>query len=671
MYYTRGYVDRHNHQPCSVGLHGMPLLCTPRHGSWADAALSPAAHSVVTISTIVATLVSLALLRCLYLSPGGGEGDDARHVNVTRTLLLSSNLCFWLNPTLAFAMWHWLPNARWGVVLPLGLIARDIWRVRRGGSALPVVHGAGARMSPSRRHAQRASSFARSGRLGGAALGSAAPSSSSHDRKTFFRALAVAALDVLSRSLRRRSFVRVASVVLLLQFFCVVLWWGAVSAVLSVKVFYEDGFITKFMHAFWLLSALAAGKWATGTLARLLGFVAAGGVASWFGRQAVFVERMEREAEEEEELRQQQHRQQQQQNGQPSSSAKTLESSSDPGGAPAEHSSSHADDSISDNPAMGDAPGHSADRAVPHVMPEAYRTADASAYAPSLDFDEGMDDHYDEDFEDVDVDSGGGTYSSVHASPSSLGSGQQHPSTVKTFLAAGCTFSFGSVTQCGLLGGPAQFLWSCVRNVEGAAFLLQRRRRRGGGGGDPSTFRGMDIAVDDGGSGGRRTWREAAAHWWRRTDAAIRGFVRAHSDLAMSHVAAYYKSYQRAANDVAVLIETSGVESIIHDDITTHMCSSVGHLVAGSTASVFGIMLIAHQNSSFASSSSTLADNDASLLEVLLFSYALCYTILFTALEPLRAAIKAVYVCFAEHPSSLSQAFPLIYQRLSRISEAR
>ena len=56
------------------------------------------------------------------------------------------------------------------------------------------------------------------------------------------------------------------------------------------------------------------------------------------------------------------------------------------------------------------------------------------------------------------------------------------------------------------------------------------------------------------------------------------------------------------------------------------------------------------------------------MFETMLLAYVICYTILFTVLEPLRAAIKAVYVCFAETPVSLSRAFPLIYQRLSRIS---
>jgi len=687
LYYSRGYVDRHNRTSC-VGVR-----C---HPSWADMALSPSSHSTVASSTLVATIVSLALVRCLYSSPGGGDGDDVRHRNVNRTLMLSSNLCFWLNPLLAVTMWHWLPNARAGVLLPLGFIVRDVCRVRMAGSALPMFRGGriglSSRQAQHQHQQQRSSMFTReNSRLGGVGT-TTSSSSSSHDRKTFFRALAVAALDILSRSLRRKSFVRAASALLLLQFLCVMLWWGAVSAVLSVKVFDEDGIARKFVHAAWLAMALVAGKWATGTVARLLGFVAAGGVASWFGQQTAIMERME--AEEEMERRQQhmqrQRQQQQQRNMRPSSSAKTLESSTSSvhdGDSPTEDNSSNAEDSMSDDPATGYSSNYAAARAALHAMPEAYRSADASAYASAMDFDEGLDDDYDEDHEGSEGEGGGDEhhrYSSVHhtSSLSSNGHQQQHQSlsTVKSFLAGGCSFSFGSVAQCGLLGGLAQFLWSCVRNFDGAAFFLQRRGRRRGNNGDlSSSFRGMDISTaDDGNSGygggiaNPRQWKETMAIWWRRMDVAIRGFVRSHSDLAMSHVAAHYKSYQRAANDVAVLIETSGVESIIHDDITTHMCSSVGHLVAGTMTLIFGMLLVAHQNSSFSSPSSTLAtDKDASLLEVLLFSYVLCYTILFTALEPLRAAIKAVYVCFAEHPSSLSQAFPLIYQRLSRISDAR
>ena len=46
----------------------------------------------------------------------------------------------------------------------------------------------------------------------------------------------------------------------------------------------------------------------------------------------------------------------------------------------------------------------------------------------------------------------------------------------------------------------------------------------------------------------------------------------------------------------------------------------------------------------------------------------MCYLILSTLIEPLRASIKAVYVSFAQHPESFSQAFPLVFHRLSLIS---
>jgi len=680
LWYSRGYTDRHNHKiSCGGGGH-----CTPHHPSWALAANSRSTHSTVFLSTLSATVFSLLILKSLYSSPGGGEGDDTRHVNVTRTLMLGSNLVLWMNPLLVVSIWHYLPHARAGIILPLGLMVRDAWRVRRGGSALPIFRGRRSALDAST-HANRVTvSVGRAGIGMGTAPVVATGGSSSHDRKTFFRALAIAALDILSRSLRRKSFVRAASILLLLQFLCVSLWWGSVSTVLSVEVFEEDGFLKKTMHKFWLLFALLSGKWATGTIARLLGFVSAGGVASWFGQQTLIMEeRMGMEAaekEEKERLKQQQQQQQQQQRQQQRQQSQSDSSKEQANAASTEDTSHDEKDndmvSITDE---NDAPNHSSNlaaaRAARNAMPEAYRTADASAYAYSvMDFDEGLDDDYDEE-EDY---GGGGSaqyrYHSANTSSfSSLNNNnQQSSSTVKSFLTAGCTVSFGSVAQCGLLGGLAQFLWSCVRNVDNAAmgfvFLQERRRRRRNGGGDSSGFRGMDIGDVVVGAGGRGVqWKQALVHWWRKMDVSIREFVRSHSDLAMSHVAAYFKSYQRAANDVAVLIETSGVESIIHDDITTHMCSSLGHLVAGSLVMVCGMLIITHRNA-FSSSGERLAD--ASLLEVLLFSYVLCYTILFTALEPLRAAIKAVYVCFAEHPLSLRQAFPLIYQRLSRISEA-
>jgi hypothetical protein len=64
---------------------------------------------------------------------------------------------------------------------------------------------------------------------------------------------------------------------MVVQFLCVLLWWSALRVVLSVEIFIEDGVFSKFMHAFWLMSALVAGKWATGIIARLLTLIASGG----------------------------------------------------------------------------------------------------------------------------------------------------------------------------------------------------------------------------------------------------------------------------------------------------------------------------------------------------------------------------------------------------------
>lgn len=522
IYYPNGYIDRHNNS-C--------LDCTPTHPSWSHMTFASSTHSTILFSSLAATVASFMILRLLYSHPGGGEGDDARHVNVTRTLLLSSNLCIWLNPLLVFSIWIWLPHVRWAIILPLGLMARDAFRVKNTGSALPRNNGGNGMSMQQQQHQSRGIT------------------SSGTDRKTFFRALAVASLDILSRSLRRKSFVRAASIVLLVQFVCVSLWWGALNVVLSVEIFQEDSIITKFMHFFWLLLTLIAGKWATGTVARLLGFVASGGVASWFGKQTVIIERMERAEEEEEEQRRE--------NEQQSSPSTRCRLDSDQGDATTADSST-GDSMTSDDPASN----YSAARANRYAMPEAYRTADASAYSSALDFDEGLDDDYDEE-DDDEYGMGAGRSNSFTRS-SSIGYSDHHSSvsnqpssTVKSFLTAGCTVSFGSVAQCGLLGGLAQFLWSFVRNIEAMGFFIQRRFNNNSRG-RRNGFRGMEISVN-GSGGNQRQWRQMLALYWRRLDVVIRKFVRSHSDLALSHVAAYFKSYQRAATDVAVLIETSGM----------------------------------------------------------------------------------------------------------------
>ncbi|KAL7522790.1 hypothetical protein ACHAWX_007494 [Stephanocyclus meneghinianus] len=490
VYYSNRYIEHHNQ--CDL------TQCTPLHPSWAHAASASSTHPTILLSSMLGMLFSIALTRFLYSSRGGGDGDDSRYVVITRTLILSSNLNVLINPLLVFMIWEWLPSAKHVALLPLALVMRDVWRARNTGSALPSFRGRGLGSRSTSRG------------------GSGTSASSSHDRKTFFRALACVALDILSRSLRRKSFVRVASALLVVQFLCVLLWWSALRVVLSVEIFNEDGVISKFMHAFLLTTALVAGKWATGIIARMLTLIASGGVSSWFAQQNMIVAQVHAR-EREIEIAEQQRR--------------TLGAASN---APKNNYSANKANA----------------RAALHAMPEAYSVADAAVYAV-IDFDEGVDDDYEDEGHESDM----ARYNQVNrTSDQSTGrvSSVDHSSTVKAFLTAGCTISFGSVAQCGLLGGLAQFLWSFCRNVDAMGFFLQSRISN-----DASGFRGMDIGAA-GGVAERRQWKQTMAFWWRKFDIAIRGFVRGHSDLAMSHVAAYFKGYQRAANDVAALIETSG-----------------------------------------------------------------------------------------------------------------
>jgi hypothetical protein len=108
----------------------------------------------------------------------------------------------------------------------------------------------------------------------------------------------------------------------------------------------------------------------------------------------------------------------------------------------------------------------------------------------------------------------------------------------------------------------------------------------------------------------------------------------------------------------------SGVEPIIHDDISTHMSACVGGTISGVIVIFTGAVLVHQRNRSFQDI------HDATIVLDMLLAFFFCYTLIFTVMEPLRAGIKAVYVCFADHPQSLSQSYPLIFHRLSRMSES-
>ena len=100
--------------------------------------------------------------------------------------------------------------------------------------------------------------------------------------------------------------------------------------------------------------------------------------------------------------------------------------------------------------------------------------------------------------------------------------------------------------------------------------------------------------------------------------------------------------------------------SIMNNDISSQMCTLVSKAIS--------IILVILMGSPLSSYSSGL-DHSRSVCKIMVVTYDMCFIILNTLMEPLRASIKAVYVSFAQHPQSLSQAFPLLYHRLNRISE--
>jgi hypothetical protein len=370
--------------------------------------------------------------------------------------------------------------------------------------------------------------------------------------------------------------------------------------------------------------AAIGGKWATGTVARLLTLIAAGGIQSWFAEQDALVQNKEA----------------------------TL---------PPRDEEDDEDDMIefanlTDN---GYAKAQADD---PDDIPEAYRT-DASAYRSALASDDGIDSDFEDDHEDD-----GAAYSRQNGGQFH-GSQDSQTSIVKQLLFQGLTRSFGSVARCGLLGGVAQLLWSQIRKIDTARATF-------------GNLQGMSIGhpQDDNMSLWNRYMLQASI--------VGRSFVRNNSDMAMSHVAAFSKSYQRAAQDVAILIDESGtcpnideelcmvldinsypfrlagVEPMIHEDISTHMSSCVGGACTSLIVLFTGFVLVHQRNRNHPEIGDSAVFIDMSL------AFVFCYTLIFTVMEPLRASIKAVYISFAQYPHALSQSFPLIYHRLKRMSES-
>lgn len=379
---------------------------------------------------------TLVLSRLLYRTMGGGDGDDARHI-ASQLLLASAPISVSVYICLIVAMYVMLPNALIYIAIPLWYLARDIFLFRSWKMTASTPGG----------------------------------------RQAFFQALTCMTLDILSRSLRRSSFYRMVSFLLVVQLVVIGWWrWALLAALRSHSLF-------------WIIMAGIGGKWATGTIARLLTLIASGGISSWFAEQDSQVEGGEGMNDDEGEA--------------------MIEFTKINGPAP------------------------TADTAEEYgEIPEAYRTVDASIYKSSLDLDEGMDDDF-EDEEEGDA----ALYSNVFSQPNGA-SPAINRSSVKQLFMSGVSISFGSVAKCGLLGGLAQFFWSQLRKVDTARATLQ-------------DFQSMPV-------GGNTDEERAVNRFLLKSNRLARDFVRNNSDMAMSHVAAYKKSYQRAALDVAILIDEKG-----------------------------------------------------------------------------------------------------------------
>ena len=443
-------------------------------------------------SILLSFACALLLARGLYRSVGGGEGDDLRYT-ASQFLLACVPISVAMNVILVLAVYFLLPRAMHYALIPLWYFIRDVYLFRRwkhqgsGGVALEAT-------SPSNSHSSQ-------------------PNSTRH---AFFQALTCMALDILSRSLRRNSFHRCIVTLVSLQVFVAMVWRWALLGALNTG------------NPFWIVLALIGGKWATGTIARLLSLIASGGVASWFAENAAMVDDQEMQER----------------------------------GKNGDSSNANEEDKKEENEGGYDTSG----------IPEEYRTADASIYQSVMDFDnEGMDDDEEDDFE-YGFNTGTPTrrddrddFTFDRATPRST-TATAEKATVKSFFLSSISVSFGSVAKCGLLGGPAQFVWCQIRKVDATRSAIVHRLQQQPRDFQPNRavsmvmgvagvnanggFRGMQIGGQEDSS--------MVQKLLNRGNIMARAFVRAHSDLAMSHVAAYYKSYKRAALDVSNLVEQAG-----------------------------------------------------------------------------------------------------------------
>ena len=479
---------------------------------WNFAASSNRGHVATLVSAILAYGAATVLSILLYRNPASGDlGEDARHAAASQLTLLSHYVALGvIYPSLLALIYTEFPKATsanlWALILLLCFL-RDLVTLR----GILMCHAP----------------FLIQDRGQG--------------RRMFFRTLTCASLDILSRSLRRLSFYRIVSAALLLQLFLVIIWRSALFVALSIPL--DTGVTTT--RTLLIVAAILGGKWATSIVARMLGLIASGGVTAWFAQQQHVLLQQTRAVGS---------------NGGLPTTNNLLEMTN--------ISKLESKDALAaeEDEEEGGENSLASTGSTSNKMPEAYRTVDPNAYRSVNDFDDANmyyddeDDLYNEEFTEI-------SDHIIHpfSSPQrSVDNNSHHrggnidtlgtATTAKEFLLQALTISFGSVAQCALLGGLAQFVWSCLRNARVAQTAASRhgRRRR-----EDNNFQGMDVRTADQ-SNRQQAILNVAQQSVVSCQDLSRKFVTSHTDLGMAHVATYFKSYSKAALDVSNLVHSSG-----------------------------------------------------------------------------------------------------------------
>jgi hypothetical protein len=456
-----------------------------------------------TIPLIISSLLGVILARILYLTHGGGDGDDVR--SIASRLMIGCNFLTCLTSPILTLQIYYLDihdSNPFTIALLIGWIIHSIREVSIFSNQIFSSLG-------SRNNAYHSREW-----MGRLDVEGASPEI--QGQRTFVRELTHVTLDVLSRSLRCQSFYRVLCLVVAIQGVLVFFLRG-IYMQLSVEASSSNGGSNVLGGRLGFGMALVGGFWVCNACIKILGLLASGGITAWFAQQSLLLQEVH---------------------------------NADLGLGAVRDQLTRED--LEYGEVLSSHIGNSPTSIGVGIMPDAYRTVDASAYTSVIDFDDGLDD----DYEELELSptrsqdsmrqgrqgrQGKRTFRSKQKESKWTGGGSDSPSTVKSFLFMAMTTSFGSIAQCALLSWLAQFIWWFTHELERLAYTSRRYLPLRPGG-----FRGMAVGA------------QGSEPWSQRLKFVTRRFVRNRTDLALCHVAAYFKSYQKAANDVMALVDGSG-----------------------------------------------------------------------------------------------------------------